>query len=199
MSTVAKAKHDDFKQVPAGTHPAWCFAVIDIGHQENTWQGDTKIAEQVILAFEIPTETVIIDGVERPMIMYSFYTLSLGKKANLRRDLEGWRGKVFTTEELNGFDLRNIIGKPCTLTVFHNENGKARIKGIGSQMKGIQMPTMHNSPLWFDLDAHGEGSEEYRQVPEWIREIIGKRVEPDTENQTPRGEVIDFDDDDIPF
>ena len=195
MSLVAKEKAGDFQQAPAGTHPAYCWGVIDIGHQRNEWQGDVKIQEQVILAFELPTEKMEETG--DPMIIYSFYTLSLGKKANLRRDLEGWRGKTFTPEELQGFSLANVAGKACTLTIYHNENGKARIRSIGSPMKGVAIPEMHNAKLIFSLEEHGIKSPEYERVPEWIKEIIGKRVNPDTENPA-EAEDIPFSDD-IPF
>lgn len=198
MSTMVKAK-GDFAQVPAGTHPAWCYGVIDIGHQESVYQGKANTRQQVILLFEIPGETVIINGDKAPMIMSAFYTASISKKARLREDLESWRGKAFTAEEMNGFDLKNVVGKSCTLSVFHNENEKARIKGIGAAMKGVTIPSMHNDPLWFDIDVHGIHSEEYERVPDWIKEIIGRRVDPDTESPVPLGVVEEFVDDDIPF
>lgn len=195
MSTTVKAK-SDFKQVPAGTHPAYCYAVIDIGHQESNYQGRRNVKPQVILAFEFPFETVVIDGEGKPMIMNTFYTASISTKATLRSDLEAWRGKAFTPDEMSGFQLKAVIGKPCTISVYHNEDGKARVKGVSAAMKGINMPAMFNKPLWFDLDEHGVGSPEYQQVPEWIREFIGKRVDVDTENPAPA--TADFDDD-IPF
>lgn len=194
MSTTVSAK-SDFKQVPAGTHPAYCYAVIDIGHQSSPF----GVKPQVILCFEFPTETVDIDGEKKPMIMSSFYTASISAKANLRADLEAWRGRSFTPEELKGFELKNVIGKPCTVSVFHNEDGKARIKSVGASMKGIQVAEMYNKPLWFDLDAHGTSSQEYEQVPDWIKDIIKKRVDPDTENPEPAPAIAGDFDDDIPF
>jgi len=37
------------------------------------------------------------------------YTMSLGEQSTLRKDLESWRGKKFTPEELQGFDLNACI------------------------------------------------------------------------------------------
>lgn len=197
MSTKAKANGTDFEQVPAGTHPAYCYAVIDIGHQAGEYKGQKNVKPQVILSFEFPTERITIEGEDKPMIMSSFYTLSLSKKANLKNDLESWRGRPFTPEELEGFDLKNVVGKPCTVAVYHNENGKARVKNVNAAMKGIQIPAMYNKPLWFDIDEHGTNSPQYQAVPEWIQEFIKKRVEPGVEMAEAAG--ADFDDDSIPF
>lgn len=195
MSTTVKAK-GDFKQIPAGTHPAYCYAVIDIGNQESTYQGRYSVKPQVILCFEFPHETVDIDGELKPMVMSCFYTASISTKSRLREDLEAWRGKTFTAQELNGFELKNVIGKPCTISVFHNEDGKARVKNVAAAMKGVSMPAMYNPPLWFDLDEHGAGSPEYQDVPEWIQKFIEKRVAAES-HATPFAEAII--DDDIPF
>lgn len=194
MSTKVKAK-SDFKQVPPGTHPAYCYAVIDIGMQDSHY----GVKPQVILSFEFPMETVIVDGEEKPMIMSGFYTASISAKATLRGDLEAWRGRAFTAEELEGFELRAVIGKPCTLSVFHNEDGKARIKGISAAMKGMSLPAMHNKPLWFDLDEHGVGSPQYEQVPDWIKEFIKRRVIEDEATPDPDTPAAHDFDDDIPF
>lgn len=196
MSTTVKAK-GDFKQVPAGTHPAYCYAVIDIGRQESHY----GVKSQLILSFEFPHELVEYEGEQRPMVMSAFYTASISKKARLREDLEAWRGKPFTTAELDGFELKNVIGKPCTISVTHNEEGKARVNGVSAIMKGINMPAMFHRPLWFDVDEHGEGSPQFAEVPEWIQQIIKKRVVdfhkgPAGMGATPGDPAFD---DDIPF
>lgn len=197
MSTTVKAK-GDFKQVPAGTHPAYCYAVIDLGLQENNYQGQRTVQPQVILSFEFPNEPMEFDDENKPMIMSAFYTASISKKAKLRTALEAWRGKQFTEAELDGFALKNVIAKPCTLTVIHNENGKARITGIGAAMRGISMPAMYNKPLWFDIDEHGLSGPEYNAVPDWIKEIIGRRVMEGHEESAPVFDGPDFDES-IPF
>jgi len=176
MSLIAKKRGDDFQQVPAGTHPAICNAVIDLGLQDGPY--GTK--PQVLLRFEFPTE--LIESGEykgEPMVMSAFYTNSLSDKANLRRDLEGWRGKTFTETELEGFDLKNVLGKPCTIGVYHNENGKARIQSISAAMKGMDHE-LHNDLMWFSLDHHDENSKEFAALPEWVQDIVKKRVEEDT-------------------
>ena len=42
------------------------------------------------------------------------------KKSSLVKDLISWRGRAFTDEELKSFELDNIIGAPCQLSIIHN-------------------------------------------------------------------------------
>ena len=196
MSLTVKAK-GDFEQVPAGTHPAYCYAVVDIGLQSSPY--GTK--PQVIMCFELPNEKVEIDGEQKPMVMSCFYTASLSKRANLRKDLEGWRGRSFTAEELEGFHLKAVLGKPCTLNVFHNEDGKARISGISAAMKGVELPPIFNQPFIFDLEVDSVNGENWQKVPEWIQEFIKKREQEsvgDLANEPPPVVDPDFDEE-IPF
>lgn len=78
----------------------------------------------------------MVKGEEKPRIISKEYTLSLSDKATLRRDLESWRGQRFSDDDIYvvGFDLQNILGKPCQITVGHNtsKTGKtyADIAGI---------------------------------------------------------------------
>ncbi|MHA1379626.1 MAG: hypothetical protein ACTSRG_14730 [Candidatus Helarchaeota archaeon] len=48
--------------------------------------------------------------------------MSLHAKATMRKFLESWRGKKFTKEELEGFDLQKILGKPCQLQIIHSDD-----------------------------------------------------------------------------
>lgn len=195
MGLRAKAA-GDFAQVSVGLHPAYCYGIVDIGHQDGAY----GVHEQVVLMFEVTDEHVEIKGEEEPMILASFYTLSLSKRANLRKDLEGWRGRPFTEQELEGFDLPVVLGQGCTLDVRHDDNGKARIRGITGKMKGMHMPPMRNTPVLFNLDEHGEDSPEFYALPEWLQKIIGKRVEPGSASRQQAVAVVEPEfDDDIPF
>jgi hypothetical protein len=83
-----------------------------------------------------------------------FYTLSLGDKANLRKDLENWRGKAFSAEELDGFDVQALIGANCMLNIVEydkrdNTKGQA-IGSISKLMKGLppMVGTRTEAPEW---------------------------------------------------
>ena len=75
--------------------------------------------------WELPTETVEVEDRTETRVLSKQYTCSLSDTASLRKDLDSWRGRRFTDEELKGFDLRNIVGVPCQLSITNEErNGK---------------------------------------------------------------------------
>lgn len=168
----------DFQQAPAGTHIARCIRLIDIGTQHGEWQGQPNARNQVIVQWELPNETMVIDGQDKPLIVSKFYTNSLSEKANLRKDLESWRSRAFSIEELMRFDLMNILNKPCMLSVVHNDKNKAKVNSVSGLPKGMTCPPAVNQPdaFWIDewdqakFDALSDGfkrlimeSDEYKQ------------------------------------
>ena len=56
-----------------------------------------------------------------PHMAVRSFGLSLGEKSSLRPILEAWRGKKFTEEELEGFDLERLIGVNCQIQILHNK------------------------------------------------------------------------------
>ncbi len=178
---------------------AICNMVTDLGLQDTPF--GTK--QQIYIRWELPNERLEYekDGVkhEGPMSIGSFYTASLSEKANLRRDLEGWRGRAFTPEELEGFDVFHVLGAPCQVNVIHNEKDKARVTGVMGWPKGVEKPSPENPLLKYSTDDPVQ----HDLLPEWIREIIGKALTQDAPKDDPRADDElnaggDFDDD-IPF
>lgn len=143
----------NFEQAPIGSHVARCIKVIDIGTQKGEYQGQVSIKRQVIIGWELPTELMETgEYAGKPFTVSKFYTASLNEKANLRKDLANWRGRDFTEEELLGFESKNILGKPCMLSIIHNEKSKARVAGIMAIPKGIVVPEQVNPSVYFSLD-----------------------------------------------
>lgn len=171
MSLTAKASGGgSIAPVEAGTHPAVCVGLIDIGDQYN--ETYKKSSRKVIIQWEITDETITVDGKEVNRTISQTYTNSLNERSALYRDLISWRGKAFTDEELAGFDLVKILGAPCLLTITHQDrNGStyANISGIAKAMKGMNItPTL---PLFtFDLDV--DPLEKMEGMPEWITKKI---------------------------
>lgn len=203
MSLHTKDTGDgDFQIVSEGLHQALCNAVVDLGQQSVTWNEESKVKAQVFIRWELPTE-LMEDG--RPMVLGRIYTNSLSKKANLRRDLEGWRGRSFTAQELDGFDLSTVLGKPCQLTVTHNTRGDRTYANVGSIVPwptGMEIPQPANPLLLFDVDNPHNVDE----LPEWLRTKIQNRVMPGGHTNeyvptptSPDGRVEDSIDDSIPF
>ncbi len=199
MSAVAKdSGGGDFKKVPPGTHMAVCNMVVNLGDQPTSYQGqDTGLKTQVYIRWETPHERVEyeIDGVKKegPMSIGKTYTLSLSEKANLRKDLEAWRGKAFTQEQLDGFDVDTILGVCCQITVMHKEsngNNYANVTGVAGWPKGMDRVKAENELLSYAAD----NTAQYEKLPKWIRE---QKLNGGTTAESPP--PVDEFDDDIPF
>lgn len=197
MGRYAKESGGDFKQCPPGVHVARCIKIIDLGTQHGEYQSKPTIREQVIIQWEVPGETVDTDKGAAPMIVSKFYTNSLGEKANLRADLEMWRGKQFTPEELGGFDLERVLGVPALVNVIHTDAGRARVKGVMSLPKGSACPPAHNEPTAFWLDPWDDNA--FMALPEGFRKIIQQSDEFRAMAGEPAKAATVATDDDIPF
>ena len=194
MSLLAKAQPGiEFELPPAGNSVARCYAVVDLGMQERHWSGQVNFKRIVRISWELPDE-LMEDG--RPFSITQNYTLSLGEKANLRKDLESWRGRQFTEEELHGFDLKNLLGVPAMINVIHRhaDNGKtyANVGAVSPLPKGLECPPAVNAPLFFSLEEPG-WEQKYNDLPEWLQGKINTVIEEE------EAAYRKFQNDDIPF
>lgn len=115
MPIYAKASGTSFTPAPAGSHAAVCVDVVDLGQLKVSWGGKEKTQHKIRIVWQIDEDRD--DG--KPYQVSRRYTLSLHEKASLRRDLEAWRGKQFTEQELQGFDVEVLLGVPALLSLIH--------------------------------------------------------------------------------
>lgn len=204
---LIKSDKQDFPVTPQGLHTAVCYGLVDCGTHEEVWQGQPHDRHVLFVLFELPTETIEIDGVTKPRGISQKYTLSLHPKSALRRDLESWRGKNFTNSELvQGFELKDVLGKNCQLNIVHNETEDrtyANINTIVPLGQGMQKYEPFNPVICYEIE---DGANVPESVPDWLREKIfasfemnmtGQQNEEwDQPSQEPDAPI---DDDDIPF
>jgi hypothetical protein len=176
---VSESSGATFEPLSQGVHNAVCFAMYDLGTQHTEYKGEQKLAHQVLIMWEIPAERIEIEKngqkVDMPRAISKKYTMSLGEKANLRRDLQGWRGRQFTPEELATFDITTIIGLPCMIQVLHKiskKTGKpyANIAAIMPLMKGAPSIKAENPLRFYSISDHKDQIPE--GTPKWIAETI---------------------------
>lgn len=160
----------DFKQAPAGNHVARCVKLIDIGTQHGQYQGEPTVRNQVIVQWELPDETMEINGETKPLIVSKFYTNSLNEKAKLRADLESWRGRPFSADELKKFDLNNILGAACMVNVVINDKGKATVASVSPLPKRMTCAEAFNKPTAFWLDEFDDNA--FASLPEGFKRLI---------------------------
>ena len=175
---VSKPEGGDFEQIQPGMYQAVCKGVFDIGLQKGVFNGEENWTQQVILTFEVDERMTVEKYAGDRFNMSKWYTASLHEKANLRKDLENWRGREFTEKELAGFDLENLVGINCTLTIKKSKTNKSVIGSIGPVMNNMDKITIEKP---------------FKDIPEWIQDIKARAGEPPTQNDPYK------DDNDIPF
>jgi hypothetical protein len=201
----------DFLSVPAGMHLGRCYRIVDKGTQRGF---QDKLQPTVMLQFEIHGEDAegqpltTKDG--RPLSQSKSYNCTLSEKSNLRQDLQMWRGRDFTAQELRGFELKNVLGAWAMLTIIHKEaNGKiytkiVAINPVPANIKKAGMPEGVNELQIFDIenpdmkifDSFSEKlKSEIMSSPEW-QALHGEEPEKDTPKK--EGGFAELDDD-IPF
>lgn len=178
---IAKDSNDSkFPKIPLpepGTTQAVCCAVWDLGLQKTTYMGEDKIQHKIIIAWEV-TEKINVPDSEyngKPYMLNRKYTLSLGDKANLRKDLESWRGKPFTAEELmNGFDLEKLYGVNCLIGIKHeaDRNDASKVYANVSAILPLPKGTEYLKPE----RARDE------PPPKWVQEKMDQSIKLDDDN-----------------
>ena len=152
MSLKANNKGDvEFEITPEGTYHAICYGVIDIGTQKGSYKGKEKFTHKCIIIWEIPSLRTDDD---KPVVISNMYTVSLSDRAILYKHLKAWRGKSFTTEELEDFDLSALQGKNCSLQIIHNKKDDktyANVETITPLMEGIEPKQSENTPIVYEL------------------------------------------------
>lgn len=187
-----------FEQAPVGAHPARCIKLIDIGTHHGEYEGVPNVRHQIIIGWELPGE-VIQSGeyAGQPFTVSEFYTLSLGEKSKLRPMLESWRGRPFTDDELRGFDLQNLLGKPCMIQVGRNKKDRAKVQAVMSLPRGLAVPEQVNPSVYFDLSKFDRAK--FDALSDGIRGLIEKSDEWATLNGAPAPQSGPEFADDIPF
>lgn len=199
----------EFALTPEGTYTARCYKIIDLGTQTSTGMFGTKEQHKVMVSWELLDDEIKMDD-GRPFSVTQWYTVSLHEKSKLRADLEAWRGKKFTKEELEGFDLQNVLGSYCMLQVVHDETGKyANVNSIMA-FKGVKPKPVNGNVIFDidepDMDVYNSFSDNMKakimSAPEWQKKANGEDAEkapekPDVVIEDLPDEPINLDD--IPF
>jgi len=189
----------DFEQCPAGSFAARCYQIIDLGHQTFEWKGEAKVAPKVRITWEL--NEMMSDG--RPFSISREYTASIGDKANLRKDLESWRGRAFSSDELRNFSLENVLGAPCLLGVVHkpSKDGSKTYANVGSIMalpKGMACPELVNPAVKFDIGTFDHTV--FDSLSSYVQKkiLMSKELEENGIPQSSQDEPV-IESDEVPF
>jgi len=195
----------NFKLIPAGSFVARCYEFIDLGTQTSKGgQYAGTVAHKIKIGFELFGDdeegnplTIDVNGKAMPLTITKEYTYSMHEKANLRKDLGAWRGKLFGDEEAATFQILKLIGAYGMLNITHKPSGDktyANISGISPLPSALKLnkPAAVHANRIFDLDEPDmevfESLPEYMQVkikesPEWQAKHGGGKSDDDFDNE----------------
>lgn len=186
-----KPEQKEFKEreiIKEGTYIARLYSFVDIGSRDKEVTNDSGNKEtvskhQVRLTFELPKNTRVFDGVEKPLVIGKDYTFSMHEKASLRSVVHALLGVTLTDPEAYNFDFEeskgDILGKSCMISVAHfvTPDGKrvAYIKNVIPLMEGVECPPQFNESVFYMLSMGG--NEVFEALPEFVKKKIGESIE----------------------
>ena len=155
--------------VAPGTYAAVCVGVIDLGEQYS--EKFSKYSNQVQIVWELADTTIEVDGEQKPRQLSRTFTMSTGKKSNLRAVLSSWNGIQYSDDQFAELELFDQIGKPCMLSVTLNETGEyANISAVVPLLKGYPAPQMVSTPIRWDMDQWDDAV--FETLPDWVKDKI---------------------------
>lgn len=198
--------------LPSGLQKFRCYLMCYAGTQEDSFQGEKKLKPRVFLGFVYPEHKREFregDG-PQPYMKTQGYTFSLGKKANLRKDLEGWRGKKYEGDYPD-VDITTVLGTAGQQNIIHSESGKSFYPMAFLPIAQDQVKTLDSlgiDAVSYDVRDHDAAA--FDKLPKWLQEEVQKSPEwaelhsstdaapaaPAAQEAAPAPEE---DDDDIPF
>jgi hypothetical protein len=175
----------DFKLIPAGVHIGRCFRIVDLGTQEEVYEGEAKLLPKVAIYWELHGEeedgTPLMADNGEPLVIWQEYTKSLGQKAKLRAALESWRGKPFSEDELKGFDISKLLNAYCMVNVTHKTSQKGKTYANVASLTPLPAALRHSKPnpvlpsAIFDLDNFNEAL--FNTFHDKLKEKINNSIE----------------------
>lgn len=169
-------KAEPREQTPEGVHQAVCIKVIDWGTQSGSYQGKPTKRRMLNVGFEITGPGMKTEKGD-PYVNYKTYTFSVGKKANLAKDIKAWLG----VKDLAEYDFDGLLSKRAMVTISHKEsedgNVYANITNISGLPKGIKEYKSSEPLQSFFLDADNYGLEEFNALGDYDKNKIAASEE----------------------
>lgn len=107
----------NWNQVSITEHATVSQIWVNLTKNTKAWSARKK---RIHLGFEIteavdPSTNIVMMEDGRPFGAFKTYTASTSELSTLRKHVESWRGKSYTDEEVNSFDITQMIG--CTVKI----------------------------------------------------------------------------------
>lgn len=138
----------DFTPAPEGQFQGVCVDVVDEGISKRLNQFTNQEEERDELRIVFQLKVVDQSGTEQRtenggrFTVSQLFKKSLHEKSKLRAFLEMWRGRKFTADELQGFDVEKLLGANAIVQTVHSTS-----KTTGKTYCNIQS-LMPVNPAW---------------------------------------------------
>ena len=188
MATMAPVNKTTYTLAPAGTHVARVYKFMNLGTRLQEYQGKLKDYPDTLVSFtlELPNElnefeyenkeTGETEKVSKPFVISKEFTLSMGKKSNLRPFVEGIIGVQLTDAEAGSFDIETLVGMTCQATIVHQQSKSdpdrkyANLKSVAPLMKGVEAPAQVNESVIMDVKTMT--LDEFNALPDFLQKKI---------------------------
>lgn len=173
MMIASDNQGSSIPKLEGGVYTVVSSAIVDLGLQKS--EKFQKVQRKFMMIWTVLGEFVEVNDEKLPRQLSKEYSFSLNEKSTLRKDLQAWRGKAFTDEELKGFNILNVLNVPCQLQILLEEKNGKQYNNIASIMalpKGTNVENL-DSTYHFDIE-NTESWANWNKIPEWIRERIKK-------------------------
>lgn len=160
--------------VEPGVYPAVCVGFVDLGEQYS--EMFKSYSNKGMFIWDLPYETIEVDGKQQPRQLSREFTLSASKKGNLRAVLESWNSTTYSDEAFADLELFDQVGKPCQLQVVLNDTKEySRVANLMPLAKGTPVPTTGTKLIRWDMDKWDDAV--FAELPEWVQEKIKKSTQ----------------------
>lgn len=168
-------------------YPCRVAQVIDLGlHHKDVWDDVNK--KYVKATDKAPVNML--------MLTYEFTTEFVkDEEGNELEDKPRWLSERFpvyaldsdlatSTKRYNAFDpgakrfggdWASIASEPCSVSITHTKNGKAKIGNVAKPMKGMQVAELKNPVKVFDLAE--PDLDVFNSLPQWLQDMIKENLE----------------------
>lgn len=174
---TAKSNDKPFPIHPEGQFAARCVDVIDLGESVVKFPGTPDyLANKVALGFYTGERDAEQGQVVNVMMEF---TLSMGKKSNMRAFLESWRGRSYTDEQAKeGVPVDKLYGATALISVEQKASKSdrmyARIKSISPLPKAMESAVPSLDAIAYTRDEWWTKKKEaYAQEAREFRKAIG--------------------------
>lgn len=150
ITVSTKPSSGNFTPCPEYTGRAVCVDITPL----KAYETEYGIKQKFKIAFELDLIDQSRNPVQPWVVMTAPMTASLHEKAGLTKFLKDWHGRALTAEETVSLNLDNLIGRPATVVIVHEQSrdGTKTFSNIKLIMPHKSGEPLQPSGLWVRLE-----------------------------------------------